>query len=281
VDEFWALIDSGRAAEAPAALEAASQQGHGEASHLLAILCARGAMTAKDWPRALTLLRRAADQGWGRAQTELRLIGPAIDPGHLFAAPEAVKLCEQPRVRRIDGFVTSEICDWLIARARDQLKPAATLERDQTDQRTRTISDHRTNSAAVISILEGGVVMAVIAERIARALKVPTEVFEAPQVFHYATGQQYQLHIDYIEGAEAQRIATFLIYLNADFEAGETWFSIPDLKVKPGKGGAVYFANVDLEGRPDPLSLHAGTAPTRGEKWLLSQWIRDRPYAND
>jgi len=30
-------------------------------------------------------------------------------------------------------------------------------------------------------------------------------------------------------------------------------------------------------GKPDPLSEHAGLPVTSGEKWLLSQWIRDRP----
>jgi hypothetical protein len=29
-------------------------------------------------------------------------------------------------------------------------------------------------------------------------------------------------------------------------------------------------------GTPDPDTLHIGTAPTRGEKWLLPQWIRVR-----
>jgi len=40
-------------------------------------------------------------------------------------------------------------------------------------------------------------------------------------------------------------------------------------------------ANVDLQGQGDLMSLHAGTAPTHGEKWLLSQWIRDQPYKFD
>jgi hypothetical protein len=39
------------------------------------------------------------------------------------------------------------------------------------------------------------------------------------------------------------------------------------------------FANVDLVGNPDRSTLHAGLTPTQGEKWLLSQWIRDRTPA--
>ena len=39
---------------------------------------------------------------------------------------------------------------------------------------------------------------------------------------------------------------------------------------------ALFFYNVDENGAPDPLTEHAGVPPTRGEKWLLSQFIRDR-----
>ena len=279
--EIWALIDQGETAEVLAALERASNGGDGDATYMLATFLARGVFTATDWPRALALLTLTAEQGCVAAQIERRLLGPTDDTDHLFAAPAAQRLCESPRVRRIDGFLTPETCDWLIERARGQLKPAATLEKDASDQRKRTISDHRTNSAFVVPVVDGGVVMGVIVERIARALKLPSEVFEGVQVFHYDTGQQYQTHVDYIEGAENQRIATFLVYLNDDFEAGETWFPMPDLKVKPEKGGAVYFANVDPEGRPDPRSIHAGTPPTRGAKWLLSQWVRQQPYQSD
>ena len=42
-----------------------------------------------------------------------------------------------------------------------------------------------------------------------------------------------------------------------------------------GRGDALVFFNLDEAGQPDPRTLHAGLAPTRGEKWLLSQWIRD------
>ena len=36
------------------------------------------------------------------------------------------------------------------------------------------------------------------------------------------------------------------------------------------------FFNVDAAGQPDRRTLHAGLPPSAGEKWLLSQWFRDR-----
>ena len=41
-------------------------------------------------------------------------------------------------------------------------------------------------------------------------------------------------------------------------------------------GDALMFGNVSENGAPDPMSLHAGLPPRSGEKWLLSQWVRNR-----
>ena len=76
-----------------------------------------------------------------------------------------------------------------------------------------------------------------------------------------------------------QRIATFLIYLNDDFEGGETQFPKAGIAHRGSTGDALFFANITPEGAPDPLTLHAGTPPTKGEKWIFSQWIRDRSPA--
>ena len=71
-------------------------------------------------------------------------------------------------------------------------------------------------------------------------------------------------------------MATLLIYLNDGFEGGETHFPLTGLRFKGRKGDALLFHNVLPGGAPDPITLHAGLAPARGEKWLFSQWIRDK-----
>ena len=275
------LIEQGRGGELPALLQQDSGGGDSEASYRLAVLHARGAYMRKDWPRALDLLALSVDQGCAQARTELALISTAEDHDRPFGSREVRKLCDAPRVHQIDGFLSAEVCEFLIDQGRNRLRPAGTLERDASGARVRTVSDHRTNSAIAMSLFDGGVIMALIAERISRVLKVSTGVFEAAQIFHYAAGQEFRPHVDYIEGAAVQRIATFLVYLNDDFDGGETWFPYVDLRARTKKGGAVFFHNVDDAGAPDPMSVHAGTAPTSGEKWLLSQWVRDQPYMGD
>ena len=72
-------------------------------------------------------------------------------------------------------------------------------------------------------------------------------------------------------------MGTFLVFLNEDFEGGETEFPKAGIAFRGRTGDGLFFANVTRDGRPDPLTLHAGRPPTRGEKWILSQWIRERP----
>jgi hypothetical protein len=37
------------------------------------------------------------------------------------------------------------------------------------------------------------------------------------------------------------------------------------------------FSNIDARDNPELRMLHAGEPPIRGEKWILSQFIRRRP----
>jgi prolyl 4-hydroxylase len=46
---------------------------------------------------------------------------------------------------------------------------------------------------------------------------------------------------------------------------------------KGAAGDALMFGNVSETGEPELLSMHEGRPPTSGEKWLLSQWVRNRP----
>jgi prolyl 4-hydroxylase len=73
-----------------------------------------------------------------------------------------------------------------------------------------------------------------------------------------------------------QRIVTCLVYLNDGFEGGETEFPAIDWRYRGKPGDSLIFNNVTPQGLPDMASLHAGLPPTRGEKWVLSQWVRDR-----
>jgi prolyl 4-hydroxylase len=76
-----------------------------------------------------------------------------------------------------------------------------------------------------------------------------------------------------------QRVATLLVYLNDDYAGGETDFPRIPLRYKGARGDALLFANVQPSGALDYDTLHAGLSPTRGVKWVLSQWVRNKPIS--
>jgi len=290
--------------QAAGLLEAASADGHAEASERCSLLDALGSARPPDWYRALDHLALAAKQGSRLAQEQLLLLrdnhsdplvrgdeGPEswakiraeIAIEQRMQPGEKQSLSDSPRIRLIRQFATPAECRWLIALGRPQLGPATVF--DQTTG-TQTLDPSRDNSFFVLRLGEMNVVTEVIRTRISAATSLPVPLFEPSQLLHYSVGQRFKLHHDFLDpanpayaeslGTFGQRIATFLIYLNGGYSGGETSFPRIGLNYRAEPGDALFFANVTRDGAPDPSTLHAGLPPTAGEKWVFSQWIRDR-----
>ena len=115
----------------------------------------------------------------------------------------------------------------------------------------------------------------------------PTEQMEPPQIFHYALGQEIKAHYDSLydrehpygrEGTyQGDRLATFLMYLNDDYEGGDLDFVKVGFTYKGKTGDGIFIASM-REGKPDRQSLHGARPVTKGEKYILSQWIHDRAF---
>ena len=198
-------------------------------------------------------------------------------------AGDKQSLSESPRIRLIRGFVTPAEARWLVGLARERLAPATVFDHETGGQTTDSARD---NSFLVLRLGEMNILTEVIRQRISAATKLPVPLFEPSQVLHYAVGQRFKLHHDFLDPANpayqdtltrfGQRIATFLIYLNDGYGGGETSFPRIGLNFRAQQGDALFFANVTPDGAPDPKTLHAGLPTTSGEKWVFSQWIRDR-----
>jgi prolyl 4-hydroxylase len=115
---------------------------------------------------------------------------------------------------------------------------------------------------------------------------VPVNHGEGLQILHYLPGQEYEPHCDWFDPEQpgfgqftavgGQRIASVVMYLNTPEQGGGTAFPEIGLTVTARRGSAVYFA---YEGG-DLTSLHAGLPVLRGEKWIATKWLRERPYRN-
>ena len=74
------------------------------------------------------------------------------------------------------------------------------------------------------------------------------------------------------------RKKTCLIYLNEDFEGGETHFPKLNIKIQPRLGKAVVWNNTHEDNRVIEESLHAGLPVLSKSKWIMSIWIREKPF---
>lgn len=186
---------------------------------------------------------------------------------------------ESPQLRVLHNVLDDDECDALIDAARPRLERALTVAKDGSQQ----VDTSRTSSAMFFNIGETPLVQA-IDRRLSQLVNMPINHGEALQVLHYDPGQQYEPHHDWFDPNKpgyaqvaqggGQRVATVLMYLNDPEKGGGTYFPRPGLTVSAHRGDAVYFA---YEGG-DPESLHAGLPVVRGEKWLATRWLREKPY---
>jgi prolyl 4-hydroxylase len=117
-----------------------------------------------------------------------------------------------------------------------------------------------------------------INQRIAAASGTQAAQGEPLQVLRYRPGGEYKPHFDAIPGFANQRILTMIVWLNEDYEGGETMFMKTGAKLRGRTGDALLFRNALPDGSRDPDAAHAGLPVTRGEKLIASRWIRARPF---
>ena len=73
------------------------------------------------------------------------------------------------------------------------------------------------------------------------------------------------------------RLATVLVYLQNAADGGETFFPKLGLKLKPQAGDALLFYDLLPNGKIDKMSVHTGTPPSDGEKWVATKWSKLQP----
>jgi prolyl 4-hydroxylase len=189
-----------------------------------------------------------------------------------------------PKVHRVPNLVPAPVCAWLIARAQGRLERAtvydAVIRRD-------LVHEMRTNSLANFNYATLDVVQFLVQARMAQTCGYRMQHFEAPMILHYEVGQQITPHYDFIDAnapdyeqqirEQGQRMITFLLYLHNDYVGGETTFPQLGIVNRGTMGDGFYFINAHEDRSPDRNMLHTGSPPVAGQKWIVSQFIRDIP----
>lgn len=280
----------------------AANAGDPEAPSRVAVLAALGLYHPQSWPHALRWLLMSAERGWPPAREQLIVLASEnaaasqpkdssywqhlaanIDLAHWRTSPAASELSADPRVNAYRNFIGPAVCQWLITRARGHLSRALVYDPASGQNVARPT---RSNSVANFGISAVEVLDILLQTKMASACGLPARHMEAPATLHYNPGEENSDHYDFVDpatphyaeeiGRNGQRMATFLVYLNEDYDAGETAFPRLGFSYKGQRGDALLFINALADLQPDLRMLHAGLPTTRGEKWIVSQFIRSR-----
>jgi prolyl 4-hydroxylase len=311
-DQAEALFGSGHHQQGMDLLAAAAKGGDAGALEMLAGMALSGQIVNRDLPLSRDLYGRAAHAGsasaaatyrafiangtggranWRAAMTLLKQDARS-DPaaarevdviGRMKLGSEGEPLgpfpCEQlsasPDVRLFPQLFTPDECDFLIERAAPSLRPSLVVD-PQTGQQVP--NPVRTSDAVGFPLIAESLAIHALCRRLADASDTHVKQGEPLQVLRYRPGQEYRPHFDALDQADNQRVQTFLVYLNDDYEGGETEFISTGLKVRGRKCDGLLFRNVDPSGAPDRSAQHAGLPVTAGEKYLASRWIRERRF---
>jgi len=188
------------------------------------------------------------------------------------------KYCDIPSydIIEIPDFLTSEECDKIIELSNGNLFTSKIY----SDKEDLLLTDSRKSEQCWlkddISLIK----------KVSDKVKMYTNEHgyqEELQVVKYPIGGYFKPHYDACEGdnlyctrmngENGQRLFTVLFYLNDDFDGGETVFPLINKIVKPKKGKAVIFKNVDKNGFIIKQALHGGEPIKTGEKWIANKWI--------
>jgi prolyl 4-hydroxylase len=195
----------------------------------------------------------------------------------LFTQGDYVNM-EDYDIQEIPNFLTDEECNKIIELSNGKLFPSRVYSQNDDVYSTNTRKSQQCWLQDDNPIIKG------ISDKVRQATNTPHNYQEQLQVVNYPVGGFFSPHYDACEGDKdfckrmngdnGPRLFTVLFYLNDNYEGGETVFPKINKSVKPAKGKAVIFRNVNDDGVIIKQALHGGEPIKSGEKWIANKWIR-------
>jgi len=186
----------------------------------------------------------------------------------------------------LSGVLSADECDELIGLARGRLRPSTVVD---PQSGADAIAEYRDSEGMFFRLAENDFI-ALVDRRIAELMNLPMENGEGLQVLRYGPAAKTEPHFDFLVPSNAanrasiarsgQRVSTLVVYLNDVSGGGETIFPALGLAVTAQKGNAVYFEYTNSRGEVDVKTLHAGAPVIKGEKWVVTKWMRERRFVS-
>lgn len=202
----------------------------------------------------------------------------------------AARLEDHPAVQKIGngaieiylakGFLMPKACDEIIAFSQNNSIPS-TVADFNGDYAFRTSTTSYLDPALPV--------VKAVREAIAHLAGIELSHGEALQAQRYLPGQEFKLHCDwfrpgsadyekYCEKSGGQRTWTAMAYLNDVDEGGETVFPHAGLVLTPKAGDLLIWNNLKANGEGEPKTGHHAKPVLAGEKHVITQWFRERPW---
>jgi prolyl 4-hydroxylase len=187
--------------------------------------------------------------------------------------------------QEIDDYLSPMECDAIMRLASPKLEPSLVYNDGKKDAVDKT---NRQSDQAWLKNEVHPLVLK-ISKLVAETSGYPMENQEDLQVVKYEPGGFFNPHYDACEGDKTfcermdgksgPRMWTYIIYLNEDFNKGETIFPKLNKKVIPKKGKVLIFQSTDdASGKLIFESLHGGEPVENGNKWICNKWIRSHKF---
>jgi prolyl 4-hydroxylase len=210
--------------------------------------------------------------------------GPLIQTSD--QAARVLMRVERPLIVALADVLTQDECQQLIELARPRLKPSTVVD-PATGQ--DVVAPYRSSLGMFFRLRENPLIER-LDRRVAEVMGLPLEHGEGFQVLCYPEGAYSAPHFDFIVPSNpanqasiarsGQRVSTLVAYLNDVEAGGETGFPEAGVTVSARAGHAVYFEYANSLGQVDQRSVHAGSPVLRGEKWVLTKWMRQRRFVS-
>ena len=273
LSHLWARGRPRDLAKAHQLFERAAAAGHVEAQRLRAILIINGTGCPSDPALGRRLLEKIAASD-PYAATQIKFTDFMMSPQAAKERPVEL-ICQSPRIELIRGLLLPEECRYVMIIAEPHLTPSIVLNPATGQNIPHPV---RTSDGMSFGPAREDLVIHQINRRIADATGSRVNWGEPLHVLRYMPGQQYRPHVDALPGESNQRRRTALVYLNQDYEGGETAFPKLGISVRGDPGDVLVFDNLGEDGQSDRRSEHAGMPVTAGVKWLATRWIRGASY---
>ena len=181
-----------------------------------------------------------------------------------------------------DNVLADDLCQYIIHLGQDKGPKISMINADGQEVR----DEIRTSSSVGIDLGENDVIDKIY-EMMSMMCHLPIENAEPMVVQRYLPGEEYRPHWDAFLDEEdlpasclleecGNRAVTVIGCLN-DSDAG-TVFPHLGIGIQSMQGRVIIFGNLDEEKDPHPLSMHLGSPPQEGEKWIYTIWFREKEF---